>query len=220
MVDSMNMGANEVEVPQDIRDRLNELLEPDGFRQSIPGLFVQHLDPDWRAWIGVSGNPFLLCPHVGVYNEDVRRIAIAAWEKTGQSHSDRLDAGPPLIIVPIERLIGDDADCLKHVSWNYEEDKLPVERILKTSVADDLVYCFRKKAYPFFAAHMSFESIFDAARAGMSSFAMENYVPVLLVKLGRSADVGRYVQEQSKHHPQSTQRYENYANAILEIMAA
>jgi len=49
---------------------------------------------------------------------------------------------------------------------------------------------------------------------------MEFYIPIILVKLGRSADVGRYVQEQIKRHPQSAQRYENYANAILEIMAA
>jgi hypothetical protein len=216
----MDEDADKVDVPQDIRDRLNELLEPDGFRQPIPGLFVQNLDSDWRAWFGVSGNPFLLCPHVGVYNEDVRRIAIAARQKTGQGNSHQIDAGPPLIIVPIERLIGDDADCLERISWNYTEDKPPIERILKTSVADDLVYCFRKKAYPFFAAHMSIESIFDAARAGMSSFAMEFYIPIILVKLGRSADVGRYVQEQIKRHPQSAQRYENYANAILEIMAA
>jgi len=215
----MDEDADKVDVPQDIRDRLNELLEPDGFRQPIPGLFVQNLDSEWRAWIGVSGNPFLLCPHVGVYNEDVRRIAIAAREKLNRRRSNRLDAGPPLIIVPIERLIGDDADCLKRVSWNYTEDKPPIEQILKTSVADDLVYCFRKKAYPFFAAHMSFESIFEAARAGMSSFAFEHYVPIILVKLGRLADVGRYVAEQVKRHPQSAQRYENYASTILEIMA-
>src|SRR5580698_5312638 len=128
MGDAMDMETDEVDVPQGIRDRLNELLEPDGFRQPIPGLFVQDLDRDWRAWIGVSGNPFLLCPHVGVYNEDVRRIAVAAKEKTGQRHSDRLDAGPPLIIVPIERLIGDDTDCLKHISWDYTDDKAPIER--------------------------------------------------------------------------------------------
>jgi hypothetical protein len=216
----MESGESEKLAPQEVRNRLNELFVPDGFRQSIPGLFVRNQDENWRAWIGVSGNLVALFPHVGVYSAEAREIAVAARRKIGKHDSQPPDSGPPLLFVHIERLIGDDANCLKRMTWECPEDTPLEESMLKPQAADDLVYCLRKKAYPFFASHMSYESVLEAAQDRMASFAFVNYVPIILIKLGRRDEVPGFVQRQAQRSPQLAENYKKYVDAILEIMAA
>jgi len=209
----------ENEAPREVLDRLAELLESDGFRQSIPGLFVRNQDANWRAWIGVSGNLLTLFPHVGVYSVEAREIAVAAREKIGLSDSQPPDSGPPLLFVHIERLIGDDPDCLERMAWEYRKGAPLLESMLKPQAADDLAYCLRKKAYPFFESHMSYESVAEAAKDKMASFAFVNYVPIILIKLGRRDEVPGFVERQAKRSPRLAETYRKYTDAVMEIMA-
>jgi hypothetical protein len=223
------MEATESQVPKIILDQLDALLSRDGFKQSIAGLFVKKLDDDWRAWIGVTGFPVSLFPVVGVYNQDLLNIAGAAREKIGSPSLQPSDTGPPLIMANLEQVIGDDPDCKARLSWNFEvqdhhiADPSSVPE-LKAEVADDLVYCLRKKAYPFFSNHMTFQSIWDAIRErdAMPSPALRNYFPIILMKLGRRDDVPRFVQEQIRQisNERVAADFRNYVDALLTVVPA
>src|SRR3974390_2836493 len=215
------MTNDEWQVPIDILTRLNHMLTADGFRQPIEGLFVRNLDAVWRAWIGVTGCSVALIPVVGVFSEELLQIARAARAKLGRPSTHPPDAGPPLIMAHLEQIIGNDTSCQAHMSWHYAvqdhhiDDPSTIPE-LKTEAADDLVYCLRKKAYPFFAAHMTYQSIWDAMRnrEAMPSPAIRNYFPIILMKLGRRADVPRFVEEQVKQisNERVAADYKEYVN--------
>jgi hypothetical protein len=207
------------ETPQNILDRLDTLLSGDGFRQSMRALFVKDLGHDWRAWVSVPGTPWALLPNVGVYNEEFRRIAHDAFAKIGRPSQQPPDSGPPLIMTPLERLIAGDADCEKYDAWDYHGTDSDPGKELGVSAADDLVYCLRKKAYPFFEAHTSLESIIRAGRE-MPSPALAMYEPIFLVKLGRRDDVLKYVARRMRSSPEMSAalKLQEYAKVLLETM--
>jgi hypothetical protein len=221
------MDSDESKIPKEILDRLDALLRENGFRQSIPGLFVKNLDTDWRAWVGVTGYPFALLPTVGVYNENLLEISRTARATLGRPSRKKPDTGPPLIMANLERIIGDDPDCLKRISWDFaiedhhlaNPDSVPE---LKIGVVDDLVYCLRQKAYPFFSAHMTFQSIWDAANDRMQSPAFPNYFPIILMKLGRRSDVPRYLDERLRQirNAEVAQEYREYVDELLKVVPA
>lgn len=221
----MSMDDDETKVPRPILDRLAALLRQDGFKPAFPGLYVRNLDLEWRAWIGVSGFPYMLFPKVGVYNQKLKDIVNAAWLKIGFPSQQPPDSGPPLIMTDIERLIGNDPDCKARESWDIDLDALDLQNLqeypeLMPSVADDLVYCLRKKAYPFFADHMTFQSIWDAACQRMGSPALANYFPLLLIKLGRRNDVMKYVEERLRNvqDQKYVKDYRAYVEELLKLM--
>lgn len=208
---------------------MSHLLRADDFREPISGLFVRNLDEVWRGWIGLTGCPNALFPVVGVFSEELLQIASAAREKLGRPSQHPLDTGPPLIAAHLEQIIGDDPSCQKHMSWHFEvEDRHIADPLsmpeLKTEAADDLVYCLRRKAYPFFAAHMTYQSIWDAIRTreAMPSPAIRNYFPIILTKLGRRADVPRFVDEQVKQirNERAAADFKEYVAALLTIVPA
>jgi hypothetical protein len=210
----------ERDVPDAVLDRLDNLLSADGFRQTLRGVYVRNLDKDWRAWIAVSGLPNLLLPNIGIYNEDVATIGRTAFAKVGRPNGNPPDTGPPLIMVGIERVIGDDADCAQHMSWSHQNKKNATLEQLGTDAADDLYYCLKKKGYPFFADRMTFESILAAGHNATASPAFPHYFPVVLVKLGRRDDVPRYVQDYLRRipYPELQQNYKGYVDALMEVM--
>jgi hypothetical protein len=218
------MTDNEWQVPPDVLAKLNNALGTDGFRQPIPGLFVKDLDEVWRAWISLAGCSVTLIPSIGVFSEELLQIARAARAKLGRPAGQPPDTGPPLIMANLEQIIGHDPCCQKHMSWHFEvEDrhiaKPPLVPELKTEAVDDLAFCLRSKAYPFFAAHMTYRSIWDAIRTreAMPSPAIRNYFPIVLIKLGRRADVPRFVDEQVRQIPNEriAMDYKEYVDAIL-----
>jgi hypothetical protein len=221
------MESEEIKVPKAILQRLDQLLGQDGFKQSIPGLFVRNQNSDWRAWIGVTGFPHALYPTVGVYNNELVSIADAARLKLGRPSQQFPDSGPPLIMVTLERIIGNDTDCMKRITWipdlgsDNQSDPSPLAD-MKSTVADDLVYCIRKKAYPFFAGHMTFQNIWDAGRQGMGSPALPDYIPLILMKLGRREDVTKYVDQRLKKIPNEkfASDYRAYVDELLKLVPA
>jgi hypothetical protein len=224
----MNMDEYESKPPQYILDRIGSLLAEDGFRQSIPALFVKNLDADWRAWLAVPGYPHALLPIVGVYNEALVQIAHAAKTKLGRPSQQSPDSGPPLIMANLEQIVGDDPECKERMTWDFHAEPHHVADPttipeLKPSAADDLVYCLRKKAYPFFASHMTFQSIWDAARERMGSPAFYNYFPIMLIKLGRRDDIPRLIEEQTRRlskHPKLANNYKEYVEELLKLLPA
>jgi hypothetical protein len=206
------------DIPQPVLNRLARSLAEDGFGQALPGLFVKHLDDEWRAWIGVDGNPDMLLPKVGVYSEVVRKIGQAAFAKLGRPPHP-VDVGPPLILVNIEEIMADDPDCVNHDTWDFTQGSNGLGIKLKPEVADDLAYCIKKKAYPFFETYASYQGIFDAALKGMASFAFKYYFPIVLMKLGRHDYATSYIDAQVKgaKTPNLAQRYRQYGDALLEM---
>jgi hypothetical protein len=207
--------------PQGILDRLDTLLSADGFKQSAYSIFVKNLGDDWRAWISVAGTPWALFPNVGVYNEEFRRIAHDAFAKIGRPSRQPPDSGPPLIMTPLECLIEGDKDCESHDSWDYRGTESNPIKELDVSAADDLVYCLRKKAYPFFEAHASLESIIRAANE-MPSPALSMYEPIFLIKLGRRDDVMEYVARRTLRSPEESaaRKLEEYARVLLDTVSS
>jgi hypothetical protein len=205
-------------IPQRIQSRITRLLREDGFRRSIDTIHVKRWHGDWCAWIAFDGSPYSLSPRVGVYNDELVRIRDEAVETVGRlsEHKAYKDAGPPLIMTLLDRLLGDDPDCTRRMSWHYNGDRCDTGLELPTSVADDVVYCMRKKAYPFFDAHLTLESIIEAARAGIPSFALANYVPIILLKMGRRKEVPAYVEGWTKRFtPEIAGWMERYVDALI-----
>lgn len=216
-------------IPAHVTDRIADMLNNDGFWKPIPGLFVKKLDSDWRAWMAVSGSSFYLWPVLGVFSDELIQIADTARARIGRPSKQPPESGPPLIMAHLIQIINDDPECQKHMSWHFEvEDRHIADPALipelKTEAADDLVYCLRRKAYPFFAAHMTYQSIWDAIRTreALPSPAIRNYFPIILMKLGRRADVPRFVEEQVKQisNARIAANYREYVDALLAVVPA
>lgn len=216
-------------VPKKLLERMAMLLGADGFKQSLPGMFVKDMGSDWKAWIAASGESYSLDPAIGVYNEELVNIGARARAMVGYPRTQGPDTGPPLIMKTLEQLIGGDPDCQKHLTWHMDlgehiaagRNYMPE---LKAEVADDVVYCLRKKAYPFFAAHATFQSILDAVRTreAWPSPACIYYVPLILIKLGRRTDIQRFVNEQVAHmkNEDVASLYERYVDVLLKFVPA
>lgn len=221
------MENTENQIPKQVMVQLAGLLGDDGFWQPIPSLFVKKLDASWRATVAVPGYSFALLPVVGIYSEEILQIARAARSKIGRSSQQKPDTGPPLIMANLEQIIGDDPECRKHMSWDFEAtdsqiaDPTTISE-LKPQAADDLVFCLRKKAYPFFAAHMTYRSIWDAIRTreAMPSPAIRNYFPIILMKLGQRSDVPKFVEDQVRQisNRRIAANYKEYVDALLDIV--
>jgi hypothetical protein len=216
-------------VPKRLLERMAALLGTDGFKQTGPAIFVKDMGADWRAWIGANGESYSLDPRIGVFNEELVNIAARARAMVGYPRTQPPDTGPPLIMKNLEQLIGDDPECQKHVTWHMDlEEHIAARRNympeLKAEVADDVVYCLRKKAYPFFAAHTTFQSIVDAisTREAWPSPACRNYFPLILMKLGHRKDIPRFVQEQVAqiNNENVASLYEKYVDALLKLVPA
>ncbi|HTI44819.1 MAG TPA: hypothetical protein VL462_00475 [Candidatus Nitrosotalea sp.] len=205
------------DVPKRIQDRVSGLLAEDGFSRPLIGIYVRKWHENWCAWIALSGTPYFLSPRVGVYNQDYVRIHNQAMERVGRIYPGSEGADAPLIMALLERLIADDPDCNQRLSWRTGRNN-PL-RGFPTSVADDIVYYLRKKAYPFFDEHVSLESIVAAARAGMPSHAMEYYSPKIMLKMGKREELQPYVQGWTKRFPPDiAKRLERYVDAVIEII--
>jgi hypothetical protein len=78
------------------------------------------------------------------------------------------------------------------------------------------------KAYPFFAAHMTFQSIWDAGREGLGSPALPNYFPLILMKLGRRNDVMKYVEQRLRNvrDKKFADDYRAYVAELLKLVPA
>jgi hypothetical protein len=194
-------------------ERIAVLLAQDGFKQPSRGIFVRPWDECWRGWLVVDPGSHMLIPKVGVFSEELLDARACALRRVGEVWKKRKD-GPPLIMMNLQQLAESDPDCAKRMTWRYTGEKL------KPSVADDVVYCFRKKAYPYIEAHLSYEAILDAAMKGRASPALQHFVPIILIELGRFDDLSTYLEGwKTRHRDYGTMAsdYERYVHALLEM---
>jgi hypothetical protein len=126
----------------EIMSRISESLSDDGFRQPSRGIYVKTWDESWRGWLAVDPGSHLLIPTVGVFSDELLNMRVYALKNLGVRWTKRKD-GPPLIKINLHQLMGDDAEDRSKISWFYTGKEL------QRSVADDVVYCFRKKGYPY-----------------------------------------------------------------------
>jgi hypothetical protein len=215
-------------VSRPLVERLGELLQEDGFNWSGP-VFFKDLEDGWRAWFCLSGFSFDVNPIVGIYNTDLVKIANKAFAMAGHPSQQKPDTGPPLIMQYLERLIGDDEDCVKRISWHMKIDQNTMASLtsmpeLQPEVANDIAYCLGKKGYPFFAAYSSFQRIQDALlnRAVFPSPAFVNYAPLILMRLGYRNEILSYVEKQASKfkNAEMAKWYREYVDALLKIVPA
>lgn len=196
-----------------ISERIAVLLAQDGFKQPSRGIFVRPWDGCWRGWLVVDRGSHMLLPKVGVFSEKLLDVRACALRRIGEVWKKRKD-GPPLIMTNLQQLAESDHDCLQRMTWRYTGEAL------KPSVADDVVYCFRKVAYPYIEAHLSYEAILGAVMKGGASPALQHYVPIILIELGRFDDLSTYLEGwKAKHrdHEMMARDYERYVHALLEM---
>jgi hypothetical protein len=194
-----------------IMKRVAELLEQDGFRQPTRDIFVKDWNENWRGWLAVDAGSYILGPRVGVFSEEVLDLHASAVRSSGGDWKKSKD-GPPLIMRNLQQLAENDPDCSQRMTWRYTGEEL------KLSVAEDVVYCFRKKAYPYVDAHLTYQSIVDAAMAGAASPAFQHFVPIILIKLGRFDDLTRFVEGWMSHLPNDEEvtKFQRYIAALRD----
>jgi hypothetical protein len=195
-----------------IMDRITELLSQDGFRQPSRGIYVRNLDETWRAWLAVDPGSHLLIPTVGIFSEELLNIRTRALKKLGIRWTKRKD-GPPLIKINLHQLLDDDAERFR-ASWSYTAKEL------QPSVADDVVYCFQKKGYPYIERQTNYAAVFDAImEGGRGTPALPVYLPMILIKLNRLDLLSRLTvaQRTTAVCEDMSINYEMYVNALLEL---
>jgi hypothetical protein len=204
-------STNAMKVERAIMSRVAELLEQDGFRQPTRDIFVKDWNENWRGWLAVDAGSHLLGPRVGIFSEELENIHASTLRKTGGVWKKRKD-GPPLIMINLQQLAENDPDCSQRMTWRYTGEEL------KQSVAEDVVYCFRKKAYPYIDAHVTYQSILDAAMAGRASPAFQHFLPIILIKLRRFDDLMTYVAGRKSHlrDNEEVTNFQRYVDALLE----
>jgi len=198
--------------PTDIMNRIAELLLQDGFCEPTHGIYVKIWDKTWRGWLAVDPGSHLLIPTVGVFSDELLNMRGCALKKLGVSEKKRRD-GPPLIQLNLQQLIEGDDNFMSQISWSY------TGKALKQSVADDLVYCFRKKAYPYIDAHVSYAAVLDAVKKGRGSLSIQFYLPMILIKLGLIDDLSKLVDAHWARivSADMSVNYGQYVNALLEL---
>jgi hypothetical protein len=196
-----------------ISERIAVLLAQDGFKQPTRGIFVRPWDECWRGWLTVDRGSHMLLPKVGVFSEELLDVRACALGRIGEVWKKRKD-GPPLIMMNLQQLAEGDPDCSQRMTWRYTGEEL------KPSVSDDVVYCFRKVAYPCIEGHLSYEAVLGAVMKGRASPALQHFLPIILIKLGRFDDLSTYLEGwTAKHRDRGTMAsdYERYVNALLEM---
>jgi len=214
-MDDYERFAEPNSVHHQIWDALACELAKDGYAQpGFPGIFVKPITGSWRAWISVGGRSVELTPLIGVFDEELFDIRMRALETLGRTFPRRQD-GPPLIMPTLERLAANCPACSTDAPWRFSGE------ILKTSVADDLVACLRKHAYPFLQAHASLPAVFDAWKNKMGGYSMPFYVPIVLIKLARLDALTTYVDSRLRRIPDEGHalEYRQYVNTILRMFS-
>ena len=195
-----------------VMEAVERLLSADGFAVSKRGVFTRQTFGDWYAWIGITGNSFMLSPIVGVFNRELIDIAARAFEILGRKRDIQFD-GPPLIMANLESLAPSNTSCSQDAEWHY------VGVALTEEAATELVACLRKHAYPFCESHTSLDSIVDAAKSGMGGFSLPSFLPIILTKLGLSNELNAYVDNRIMKvgDAKLAQEYLDYVKTVIEI---
>src|SRR5262249_39263383 len=176
------------------------------------GIYVKTWDKTWRGWLAVDPGSHLLIPRVGIFSDELLNMRAAALKKLGGSMKRRGD-GPPLILINLQQLVEGDDDCVPRMSWRYTG--VP----LKLNVADDVVYCFRKKAYPYINEHTSYAAILDAVKKGRGSPSVQFYLPMILIKLEFFDELSKLVDAHGNRIVSSDMsvNYGKYLRKLLEL---
>jgi hypothetical protein len=206
-----------------IPDRLMEVMEhelaPDGFTRPSPHIFVKQIANQWRAWICIDTGRLSLTPMVGIIGDELIDIHVRARALMG-IEIPRGPAGPPVIMASFEALAKDCHACSAGAPWHFTGE------FLKMQVATDLVECLRKYAYPFFAAHSSLETVFQAYKTGIGgagggSIAFPFFAPIILIELGQLDDLMRYVEHRVRKPGYDEARaadYREYVSMVQKIL--
>lgn len=201
-----------------IHDRLvsaiGTRLAEDGFsKPSSADVFVKSISGPWRAWVSVAGDSFTLDPMAGIMNDELYDISCRAKAMVGQAPERRLD-GPPIIMVDLERLAAACPACSENAPWEYHGE------ILTDDVAQDLVACLRKFAYPFFRKYASLQGLMDGSKERMPGFAFPWFAPIILIKLGQLDDAKKYAEHRASWLPDDElgSKYREYFNALLKVL--
>lgn len=157
-------------------------LADDGFTSPADNaIFIKPIHGPWRAWIAISGKFCWLEPAVGIMNEELKEIYYRAKTTMGKTLERQPDT-PPVLRVELERLAADCPACSTEAPWRYHG------KTLRPDVADDVVSCLHKYAYPFFEKYASLQAVIDGANERLASFAFPLFAPMILIKLGRADD--------------------------------
>lgn len=193
--------------------RISELLLEDGFAETGPRIYVKPWGQSWSGWLAVDPGRFTLGPVVGVFNEDFLDAQSRALKKLG-GPSGRSSNGPPFIMINLQQLAERDPDSRSRITWRFTGEEL------QPSVADDVVYCFRKSAYPYIDAHTSLEALWTAvADEGRASAGFFLHLPLLLIKLGRRDELRQLIAKYETR-PIAVDReptYGQYVRTLLEL---
>ena len=146
---------------------------------------------------------------VGIMNDELNDIYFRARTTMGKNLPPQSD-GPPLLMVQLERLAAYSADA----PWEYHE------KILTEDVANDLVVCLRKFAYPFFEKYASLQGVMDGSKERMPGFAFPWYAPIILIKLGRLDDARTYGENYARHLPddEHAAEFRNYVAILFKML--
>jgi hypothetical protein len=194
-------------------DRIAELLAQDGFNQPTHGIYVKSWDETWRGWLGVDPGSHLLIPTVGIFSDELLDMRVRALKKLGVRWRKRKD-GPPLININLHQLVQGDAEDRSRISWLYTGTEL------QRGVADDIVYFFRKRGYPYIEAHASYEAVLGTImKEGRATPAMPMYLPMILIKLKQLDYLSKFVAANGARvvSPDMSVSYEQYVDALLEL---
>ena len=186
----------------------------DGFTRSRTSVFVKDIVDGWCAWIGITGNTFMLSPVVGTFSRELTAIRAKALDTIGKKRNREQSDGPPLIMANLEKIAAKDSRCSKNAPWHYSG--MP----LGEDAAEGLLFCLREHAYPFFQAHISLLSIVEAMKRGMGGMALPNYLPIILIKLRLLDDLSSYVDRRVLSAKDEVQglEYRKYVDALLKML--
>ena len=117
-------------------------------------------------------------------------------------------------MVDLERLAADCPACSTEAPWEYHGE------ILTEDVADDVVACLRKFAYPFFQNYASLEKLMDGSKERMPGFAFPWFAPIILLKLGRAEDAKKYAENYARFlsDEEAALEYREYFAVLLKML--
>ncbi|HWK46361.1 MAG TPA: hypothetical protein VNT30_16690 [Stellaceae bacterium] len=186
-------------------------LEEDGFTRKIPDVFVKDIDKKWRGWIVLENGPSSFSPRVGIINFEIND---ALYHVAKQVYTEPYNnikksiIGPATVMASLSELIGDPVEVYKVASWCHLKDHPPEK------VADDLVARIRDQGYEFIQSNLTLEALAESAlRYNVFIHAQRYSTPALLMRLGKTDSLNRFIQECVRFQRPEVQspEYQKYA---------
>lgn len=201
-------------IAKKILEELQTGLAEDGYERSGQELFYKELGRGWGGWISIDSDSWQFGVVIGIYNKNLVRLSAVAFERIGLP-VPRMIAGPPFIMMNLTELTKKDPAYAGRQSWVYTGRKL------SDSVADDILYCLRNVAYPYFERIKSIEAIVEENRNGRLSLSTHLYLPIMLIIAGKIDEMREFIKRWVENNKDLAQqmKYDEYIETILEMIA-